>query len=224
MTLPSHAAVQQFWPTSFYAFKWRSHAAEAAAIIQFLYGLRDQQQTNIDSGIAPAAKSSRGLYESHFDLLDEKQSGIQKLRAFITESVQQAVADVNGNQVQPHALNVEIRDSWYHITNAGGFHDAHFHSHCSWCGIYYVQIGESGKRDGGGAPNGTNRFYSPKWSGGRTEDYGNQYLGNVYLDPPISDGMLLLFPSYLMHSALPYSGDRDRIVISFNSCTTVKPA
>jgi hypothetical protein len=33
----------------------------------------------------------------------------------------------------------------------------------------------------------------------------------------MSDGMLLLFPSVLMHSGLAYHGEKDRIVISFNS-------
>ena len=42
---------------------------------------------------------------------------------------------------------------------------------------------------------------------------------SAYVDPPPRDGLLILFPSYLLHSALPYRGERDRIVISFNSCT-----
>jgi hypothetical protein len=50
--------------------------------------------------------------------------------------VQQAVAHVNGSQLDPSRIRVEIRDSWFHITNSGGFHDAHTHGGCSWCGIY----------------------------------------------------------------------------------------
>lgn len=98
---------------------------------------------------------------------------------------------------------VDFVDSWFHVTNDGGFHDAHYHSGCSWCGIYYVQTGESGTRTEGGAPNGGNRFYSPLATGGGYRDLGNEYPGTTYLDPPVRDGLLILFPSYLLHSALP---------------------
>lgn len=222
MPLPSHAAVKQLWATSLYAFRWVDHEAEAPGIISFLYELRDQQLTNISSGIAPGAKSADGLYESDFDLFSKSHQGMQKLKAFIEQSVQQTVVDVNQLSIDPSELSVTVRDSWYHITNSGGFHDSHFHGNCSWCGIYYLQIGDSGTRERHGAPNGGNRFYSPHSAGGRYDDIGNRYLGATSMDPPISDGMLLLFPAYLMHSGLPYVGDHDRIVISVNTRTHPK--
>ncbi len=215
--MPPGSAVQQFWATNFYAFVWPEHPAESPGIIEYLYQLRDEQSSNIASGVAPAAKSSFGLYESDFDLLARDHPGLDKLRLFVTRCVQQAVAHVNGPELGPSQIQVEIRDSWFHITNSGGFHDAHFHGGCSWCGIYYLQIGDSGQRTELGAPNGGNRFYSPLWKGGQHQDYGNNYLNLGFVDPPMSDGMLLLFPSYLLHSGLPYQGDQDRIVISFNT-------
>lgn len=206
-----------FWATRFYAFRWPDHDAKSNDIVAHLYALRDRQSKNIESGIATSAKSNYGIYESDFDLLDDAHEGIQSLRAFITASLRQAVSHVNGSQVPADQIGIEYCDSWYHITNDGGFHDAHVHGGCSWCGIYYLQVGESGTRVGAAAPNGGNRFYSPHWAGGAYNDYGNSYLSNVYIDPPIQDGMLLLFPSYLKHSGLPYRGEQDRIVISFNS-------
>jgi uncharacterized protein (TIGR02466 family) len=128
-----------------------------------------------------------------------------------------AVSHVNGGKAEPSRIEVEIPDSWYHITNDGGFHDAHYHGGCSWCGIYYVRLGDSGQKSGKGAPNGGSRFYSPHCGGGIYKDYGNKYLDSAYADPPVSDGTLLLFPAYLLHSGLPYRGEQDRIVIAFNS-------
>ena len=114
-----------------------------------------------------------------------------------------------------------IVDSWYHITNAGGFHDAHFHHGCSWCGIYYVRVGDSGTRPSGGAPNGGSRFYCPLTCGGQYRDFGNRYLGGT-LDMPVEDGLLVIFPSFLLHSGLPYQGAQDRIVIAFNARVHVR--
>ena len=65
------------------------------------------------------------------------------------------------------------------------------------------------------------RFYSPIGTGGAFSDYGNAYLSSNRVDITPVDGMLLLFPSYLLHSALPYRGEKDRIVISFNSQVTL---
>lgn len=211
-----------FWATRFYGFPWPEHGKYAAKIIQYLYELRDQQQTLIDSGIAANSKSAQGLFESKFDLLEHDQPDLRKLRQFIHNSVQQAVSHVNGEKYSPDRIDVTFKDSWYHITNDGGFHDTHVHGGCSWCGIYYLQIGDSATQPGGAAPNGGNRFYSPLMAGGAHGDYGNAYLRGISVDPPLQNGMLLLFPSYLKHSGLPYNGDADRVIISFNSCSYLK--
>ena len=216
MISSSELVAKQFWPTTFFSRNWPSHSIEAPSLLDFLYAQRSNEKSRIASGIAPAAKSSAGLFESNFDLLAADHPGLSRLKAFICETVQMAATQANGSVVESRRIRVEVVDSWCHITNDGGFHDAHVHGGCSWCGIYYVQIGDSGQRCEGGAPNGGNRFYSPLNVGGGFKDFGNQYLGFSYVDPPLRDGMLILFPSYLLHSALPYRGKLDRVVISCN--------
>jgi uncharacterized protein (TIGR02466 family) len=223
MTQPAPLACQQFWATSFYAFLWPEHPREAPGILEFLYRLRDQQAARVASGVAAGAKSGYGLFEGDFDLFARDHPGLARLKAFIVESVRRAIVHVHGGQDDAARIAVEISDGWYHITNQGGYHDAHVHGGCSWCGIYYLQIGESGQRQEGGAPNGGSRFYSPLWRGGTHQDYGNRYMSQSYVDPPIQDGMLLLFPSYLLHSGLPYSGTKDRVVIAFNTKSFLAP-
>ena len=94
-----------------------------------------------------------------------------------------------------------------------GYHDAHNHPNCSWCGIYCIEKGNSNQKN----QNGINRFHSPLNSS--MADAGNYYLQAGAWDWEPKDGHLLVFPSYLMHSALPYNGDIDRIIMSFNSTT-----
>ncbi|MEL6264771.1 MAG: putative 2OG-Fe(II) oxygenase, partial [Pseudomonadota bacterium] len=96
------------------------------------------------------------------------------------------------------------------------------HPGCSWCGIYYLQVGDSEPVEVG-APNGLNRFYCPISTGGMVSDYGAAYLNAGYVDPPVRDGMLILFPAHLQHSGLPYAGSRDRLIISFNSRSYLGP-
>ncbi|HZZ78808.1 MAG TPA: putative 2OG-Fe(II) oxygenase [Gemmataceae bacterium] len=213
-TSPYDLSAEMCWPTLFFHRRWRDHAAEAPALLEFLYSLQSLQPNPIASGVAVRAKSQAGLYESRFDLFTHQHPSLKKLLGFISQSLAGAVCHADGGRVQPQDLDMAIVESWFHITNRGGFHDAHLHPNCSWCGIYYVQVGDSGAAQAGGAPNGGTRFYSPFTIGYR--DVGNRYLFEE-LDTPIEDGMLVLFPSYLRHSGLPYAGRRDRVVIAFNA-------
>jgi hypothetical protein len=216
---------RQSWPTMFFFRKWQHHPEEAPGILEYLYRDRAAAKSAIASGVASSAKSAHGLYESDFNLLRADHAGIRRLAAWVEQTVRQAVAVANGNRVNPDRVRVEIPESWSHITNDGGFHDAHYHGNCSWCGIYYVRAGDAGHAPAGaaGGPaagaagNGVSRFYSPIGTGGLLKDFGNAYLSSNRVDITPVEGMLLLFPSFLLHSGLPYSGREDRVLIAFNS-------
>ena len=216
---------RQSWPTMFFHRRWQDHPAEAPAILDFLYQLRQaaaagsagKSATNIASGVAPVAKSSRGLYESDFDLFEKDHAGLRRFIAWVTQTVAQAVCVANGGRARPEQVRVEVPEAWYHVSNDGGFHDAHYHPDCSWCGIYYLQAGNATGTGSRGAGNGVSRFYRPVGTGGMLNDFGNSYLSNNRIDITPVDGMLLLFPSFLLHSGLPYAGERDRVLIAFNS-------
>lgn len=207
---------RQSWPTMFFFRKWDRHQEEAPGIVEHLYRTRDAAKNNIASGVATAAKSARGLFESDFDLFRADHAGVRKLAAWVHQTVAQAVAIANGGRVKSDRVRVEIPESWAHITNDGGFHDAHYHGDCSWCGMYYLSPGDAGPA-GGSAGNGVSRFYSPVGTGGFLKDYGNAYLSSNRVDITPVEGLLFLFPSYLLHSGLPYAGVKDRVVIAFNS-------
>lgn len=103
----------------------------------------------------------------------------------------------------------EIIESWYHITNNGGYHDIHSHSHTSFSGIYFISVKECGYK------NGSIRFYTP-FNGPRT-DMGLNWLPPESIDFEPEDGDIIIFPGFLQHSAIPYFGKSERIVIAFNA-------
>ena len=129
------------------------------------------------------------------------------------------VNDVNGyDDDYMSQLVPDLRESWAHVTNNNGYHDAHKHLSTSWGGIYYLSVGECGMvadENGDSRMNGSNRFYSPIQY--FTLDQSMQYLRNDVADICPEDGVLVIFPAYLLHSATPYIGKKDRVVISFNS-------
>ncbi|MEM6905676.1 MAG: putative 2OG-Fe(II) oxygenase [Pseudomonadota bacterium] len=60
--------------------------------------------------------------------------------------------------------------------------------------------------------------------GGRPEQASRHRAGGDGLGGQPINGRLVLFPSFLLHSALPYRGDTDRIIVSFNSRTRIAPS
>lgn len=175
------------WPTHFYVARYPGAAALKPRLVELCYRLREE---GASWGIAKRAKHN--LYESRADFLAQPEA--------------QALVEFFGTVIaNVFEKDVEFPESWCHVTNGGGFHDTHAHpdfARAGICGIYYLQCGECTSDP----PNGVNRFYSP----------------NVWDDKDVveiapSEGMLLLFPGYVRHSALPYSGREDRIVISFNA-------
>lgn len=214
----SNIAIRPIWSTNMFFCRWGEHGQEAADMISFMYKLRDQERDNIASGVAKAAKPKKGLFESKFNIFEADHPGVRKLASFVGNALCAAVSQVHQGQIAPNQLRACAVESWVHITNDGGFHDSHQHHQCSWCGIYYVQAGDvEPPQQNSGARNGINRFYSPLGSGGTYQDDGNIYLRNSNFDVTPEDGLLVLFPSYLLHSALPYSGEQDRVVIAFNA-------
>lgn len=210
------------WPTVLFTGVWADHQRHHPGVIEHFENLKAQEDAAIASGVALTAKPEHGLFESRMDLFETStHSDVMAMVAFLDEAVREAVWQVNGRSADRGKIRVRWTDSWFHITNDGGFHDSHYHSGCSWCGIYYVRAGTVPASKPTHAPNGINRFYSPHVLGGTFKDYGNAYLEQTAVDIPPRDGMFVLFPSYLLHSALPYRGGEDRIVVAFNTSTTL---
>lgn len=122
----------------------------------------------------------------------------------------------------PINLQIEIKGIWFQISNGGAHHDIHTHGNCSWSAVYIVDVDAHDRRvtqKSFRSMNGVTRFYSPLFErlGGAYADFGNTYLQNATVDFDPIPGRLIVFPSWLPHQAMPYEGDRDRIIISFNA-------
>lgn len=65
---------------------------------------------------------------------------------------------------------------------------------------------------------GCTKFYNPRRSANC--HYEGRYDPGLMVERPIyirpEDGMLLLFPNYVLHEQTPYFGQSERIVVAFN--------
>ena len=195
------------WSVPIYQFDaWAEHDQYQDQLLSLAYQL---QHENNRSGVAPHAKR---LYESDFTFFSREEPAVVALREYCREQVFQAANDANRGRWEPGArIGIDLHESWVHITTTGGYHDMHSHPNSAWSGIYYIRAGESDLQ----ARNGTNRFYCP-WQSAYS-DIGTQWSSQVSsIDIMPQDGGMVIFPSWLMHSALPYTGDTERVVMAFN--------
>jgi uncharacterized protein (TIGR02466 family) len=202
------------WSTPILSVKYPEHAKIKAGLVEQCYAMEKAAATRIESGITPQIKSN--LYESRFDFFRSAQTPeVQALKQFCGMALSHSVVRLHqqNNPAAPQAaqVGVDLFESWVHVTRDRGYHDVHYHPNCSWCGIYYVEIGQCTLTP----PNGVNRFFPPFHVG--YEDYGAAACNRNAFSPPPEEGRLVLFPAYVEHSAAPYHGSTDRIVISFNA-------
>ena len=104
---------------------------------------------------------------------------------------------------------IEITGCWANISASGALHAIHSHPNNFLSGIYYVHT-----HPGADSVN----FHDPRPQAGviraPVTELTSQNTDQVVVT--VSDGMLLMFPSYLAHSVSPNESDKLRISISFN--------
>ena len=163
----------------------------------------EEKVAGIDSKCATNLK--KNLKESKFNFFNNDEKIIIDTKTFITDSLIQLL-----NKIQKEKLFYIIRfnECRFHIGKTNSIHETHTHPNCSWCGIYFIQIGDKGINKG----SGETVFINPVYP--NHHDWGTRYIDQLRIQP--EDGLLVLFPSYLNHHQSIYTGNKDRIVIAFN--------
>ncbi|MBO1256148.1 hypothetical protein J3L16_10680 [Alteromonas sp. 5E99-2] len=207
--------IHMLWPTPILRKKFDKHELINPKLIKLFY---DQMRAdNIPD--AP-------VYSSKDDLLVRyNNEALNQLFAFISNSMFEIASTMNGDMWKHSAskkMNMNVVGAWFQIQNGHGFHETHNHGNCSWSGVYYVQVDDEKKRIANkelGEKNGVTRFYGHHMDliGGGYMDSGNHYLQSTSFDSKPEAGVLCIFPSHLKHMALPYIGEKDRIIVSFNA-------
>lgn len=110
-------------------------------------------------------------------------------------------------KVQSRAFS--ITGCWANFNPPGGTHPAHTHPNNYLSGVYYVSAPQDGGRIVFHDPRQQPYIVSPQ-----TTEPNAYNSGSVHLD--VYPGMLLLFPSWLMHSVEANNSHAARVSISFN--------
>ncbi len=208
----------ELWPVPIGIHRYPDAATLNPKLVEVFAQGREAQQRQ--RGEEPGAFFASDDDLLHRIKLPEWQDFVKFLVSSLGDTVKQANREAwAGRELE---LKVGIEGMWFQTSRNGAFHDVHTHGNCSWSSAYIVQIDESEQRVQHpvyGAANGVTRLYGPPFTalGGAFVDVGNAYLMPPSRDVEPVPGQLVLFPSWLAHQALPYDGEKERVIISFNA-------
>ncbi len=136
---------------------------------------------------------------------------LQRIADCVLESVGSANAAMPHKSPEIEGLAWQMH-GWANVSLNG----AHFRPHCHpgsvWSGVYYVAVGEpSADRP----ESGHFSFMDPRVGAAASNSIGYPWGGGIFPVEPVA-GMMLLFPSWMMHYTNPYIGAEPRISIAFN--------
>ena len=156
------------------------------------------------------------LYQSNYDLHLENNEVLKKLFNFIANSILTTCKIANKKIIEKlnnkdQKFKVNIDESWFIKYKDKGLVYPHMHDGCSWCCVYYVNIGKDAKK-----MNGSTFFLRP-YAGTSKIDFGGKYLANDTRIFNAEEGKLLVWPNFLIHGSHPYEGQEKRIIISANT-------
>lgn len=128
---------------------------------------------------------------------------------YIKESVKQSIfSQFNVKE----GTNFRIDNFWINISSKYASNDYHIHNGSHYSGCFYVQC----EKKSGSIKINPNLSFNTDWMNFLTDEYKNSYHIHPSVEFHPKEGMMLLFPSYLMHKVNNNLENKERISIAFN--------
>jgi uncharacterized protein (TIGR02466 family) len=175
---------------------------EAAEINAELSKSIDERRT-VDQGVV---RSNAGGWHSKRDFTHwSGEAGRKLLLRVLTLARDHTMAAGGGPPPEWSA------EAWANVSTAGAWNKPHVHGGAFWSGVYYVRAPES--------DSGQLVLHDPRMPALRMYAPGLLFKGagaeQIARIRPTT-GMVVMFPSWLLHSVEPWDGEGERISIAFN--------
>ena len=203
--------IHSLWPIFIGEFHNQKHQEIKEDLIKFFKEYETKNEKSRE------ASENYDLFESEYFLHKEKNDALSKIINFIAEGFLIMTKNVNKEQLDKMEnndikLNVKIKNSWFIRYNKGGMVTPHDHGECSLSCVYYVQVGDDANIN-----NGSTYFLRPFNRGSTHKDFAGIRYNNASQLFRAEEGKLLIWPSFMMHGSKPYTGEKNRIIISANA-------
>ena len=190
------------FPTPIFRHRWPDHESSAVneALKAVILDRRDRIPSNTLSNV--------GGWQSKPDFMKWKVPELEQFKKWIN----QAFDSIMSRELDTTDFKTRyVVAGWANVNEYGDYNASHIHSNSHWSGVYYVDIGKP-------IPplvrNGAIEFLDPRPAIG-VFDYPTFASSGKWTIQPEA-GLMLLFPSWLRHTVLPYYGESARITVAFN--------
>ncbi len=169
-------------------------------IVKLILDLHEKAPYQIQGNFPKGKNIKSNLTESDHNFLKAESKQLIRLRTWILQKLVEAYS-----LLKIQSKEVVITESWFHVTKKNGYHNFHTHPDTPLGGIFYIEDGGS---DIG------NQWLNPipGYSHRITDIWCKNKFENKFIP-----GRLVLFPGWILHSAKPHEGDKNRILFAFNS-------
>lgn len=160
-----------------------------------------------------------GVFESRFDFLTEvSDPAIRQLSIQIDAHLNALIAVLTGAKPEEIDMKGLGSESWFHVTTDGGYFQPHHHPNATWSVVYCVDSGLQNNLD---PQDGSGHlvFMDPRSVSMFLDQHSRKLHRDISFDGVkylLSDGDIVIFPSYLQHYVSPYRGRSNRITIAAN--------
>lgn len=153
------------------------------------------------------SKSNLGGWQSAVDFFEWGPPAIATLRRYLAHAVDVATSRL---PIPPELKIPFDLYGWAAVNRRGHYNSSHVHPGATWSGVYYVDPGDE-------APDASAACL--ELAHPITAAVMNFFPGLLphALTVRPESGMIILFPSYLVHSVRLYHGERPRICVPFNA-------
>ena len=209
--------INTFWPSFIGEFQNQNHNSIKKDLLDYFDNYEKENPKGNKQLQDENYVGNYNLYQSDYNLHITENKTIKSLFEYIGQCIYETIKIANHKQIEKiedktKKLNVRFNESWFIRYNKEGFIFPHAHSNCSWCCLYYAQIGEDAS-----IKNGSTYFMRPYQGSLNKNDFGSQYLEDENIIFVPKEGKLLVWPNHLIHGSHPYNGEKNRTIISINS-------
>lgn len=205
---PAFIKTRELFSTPLFAFEIKGADSLNRRLIKDI----DAMQAT-ESGIV---RSNQHGWHSERDFFKREEASIRELGQHLLRcsamATNKMAPSLRGEGLQIHA------EGWVNVNDGGAFNTPHDHPAYLWSGVYYVKVPQ--KQNG---RSGMIEFLDPR--GALTlNDRDRRVIGASKFRVEPKEGLLVLFPSFLVHWVYPNEKDETRISIAFNARLVPDPA
>ena len=191
--------VSLFFPEPIFKYKFENYEDYNKDLKAYIYELQKESSSG-------QIKSNRGGWHSKNFTIKDKDSIQHKFALVVQKYILDSFHKLGWKTKDQ---NIQIKEMWAIINKKDDFNVIHTHPNCYLSAAYYVKASKDCGRFQVENPNIAKRYAYPEIA---IQNELNVEVAGIN----ISEGDLLIFPSYLPHKVKKNESDEDRIVISFN--------